>query len=289
MVENQPGQESKDDDFDLMNLVRNAFSFFRKYGRRLVIFSITGMLTGFLLFKITPNLYESTLLLHTSTLTNTEQINIIENWNDLLKNGEYTVLAEHFNCNPDILKNVVKISAAEIQKSYVPNNPNAFIVTAIVKDNTVLDSLSYGLIYGFENNDYIKAKLDSKRSNLTSLIDKVKIEISKLDSTKKSIAYNINNSSQHSSSFIIDISTINGQMITLNEKLLTYQDELKFAHAVEVFHKFEKFEKPLSPKLFKLMVLGFIAGFAMGYLLSVFSYLKKKIVLTGISGIDRRS
>ena len=67
-------------------------------------------------------------------------------------------------------------------------------------------------------------------------------------------------------------------MISLNEKLLTYQDELKFAHAVEVFHKFEKFEKPLSPKLFKLLVLGFIAGFAIGYLLSVFSYLKKKIV-----------
>ena len=278
MVENQPVYESKDDDLDVMNLVRSTFSFFRTYGRRIAIFSITGMLIGYLLFKLSPNLYESTLLLHTSTLSNTEQINIIENWNDLLRNGEYTTLAEHFNCNPDILKNVAKISAAEIQKSYVPNNPNAFIVTAIVKDNSVLDSLSNGMIYGFENNDYIKAKLDSKRSNLAALIDKVKIEISKLDSTKKSIAYNINNSNPHSSSFIIDISTINVQMIVLNEKLLAYQDELKFAHAVELFHKFEKFEKPVSPKLFRMLVLGFIGGFAIGYLSSVFSYLKKKLV-----------
>ena len=88
MVENQPGNESKEDDLDLMNLVRRVFSFFRIYGRRIVIFSITGMLACLLLFKISPNLYESTLLLHSSTLTNSEQINIIENWNELLKNGE---------------------------------------------------------------------------------------------------------------------------------------------------------------------------------------------------------
>jgi hypothetical protein len=279
MPENQSGQENKSDDLDLINLLENAFSFLRNHGRLLAIFAVTGMLAGFALYSILPRQYESTLLLHSTILTNTEQINIIENWNALLKDGDYTALAARLHCDTGTMKKVSKISVAEIQKLYIPNNPNGFVVTALVKDNSVLDSLSNGIIYGLENSDYIKEKLVSKRSNLTQLIDKLKIEISKLDSTKKDIESNINTNSRHSPSFIIDISNINSQMISLNEKLFGYQDDLKFSEAVQVFHKFEKFEKPVSPKLFRSLVLGFIAGFAVGYLVSLYVYLRKRFAI----------
>jgi LPS O-antigen subunit length determinant protein (WzzB/FepE family) len=276
MLEKQSGQENKSDDLDLINLFERAFSFFRNYGRLIVIFSIAGILAGFAFYKSSPKLYESTLLLHSSILSNTEQINIIENWNDLLRDGEYATLAERLNCDPAMLQKVANITVTEIQKLYISNNPNGFEVKALVKDNAVLNSLSEGIIYGLENSDYIKAKLASKRSNLAELIEKLKIEISKLDSTKKNIENSINNNSQHPSSFIIDVSAITSQMIVLNEKLLGYQDDLKFSGAVQVLHKFEKFEKPVNPKFFKLLVLGFIGGFFIGYVFSLFIYLRKR-------------
>jgi hypothetical protein len=277
MLENQPGRVDKSDDLDLIHLAGKMFSFAASYGRLIALFAMFGILTGYALYKMAPRQYESTLLLHSSTLTNTEQINIIENWNALLKAGEYTALAERLHCDPDMLKKVSKITAAEIQKLYMPNNPNAFVVTVLVKDNAVLDSLSSGIVYGFENNDYIKAKLASKRSNLSALINTVKIEINDLDSTKKNIESSISKNSRYpASSFIVDISTINGQVINLNEKLLAYQDELKFCHAVEIFHKFDTFERPVSPKFFKSLSLGFIGGFAIGYILSLYLYLHKR-------------
>ena len=277
MIENQQGQQYENDDLDLITLFEKLFSFFKNYGRRVIIFTIAGMLLGFAMYKLSPRVYESTLLLHSSTLTNTEQINIIENWNALLKGGEYSTLGERLNCQTGTLKKVAKITAAEIQKSYIPNNPNAFVVTVLVKDNSVLDSLSNGMVYGFENNEYIKSKLMTRRANLAALIDKVKIEIGKLDSTKRNIEKNINSNNQHLSSFIIDVSAINGQMIGLNEKLIAYQDELKFAHAVEVYHKFESFKKPVSPKLFKMLVLGFIGGASIGCLSAFYVYLLKRL------------
>jgi len=279
MSENQSGQANKSDDLDLINLVESVFSFFRNYSKLIAFFSIAGILAGYTLYKISPKQYESTLLLHSSTLTNTEQINIIENWNALLRDGEYAALGERLNCDSAMLKKVAKISAAEIQKLYIPNNPNGFVVKAIVRDNAVLDSLYKGIIYGLENSDYIKAKLASRRTILGELIGKVKTEISKLDSTKKNIENSINSNNQHSSSFIIDVSTITSQVISKNEKLLGYQDELKFSAAVLVFHKFEKFEKPVSPKFFKSVVLGFIGGFAIGYLLSMYIYLRKRFAV----------
>jgi prefoldin subunit 5 len=277
MLENQTGPENKSDDLDLINLFERAFSFIRNYGRLIAIFSIIGILIGFVIYKISPKQYTSTLLLHSFTLTNTEQINIIENWNALLKDGEYSILSERLNCDAKLLEKVNRIRASEIQKLYIPNNPNGFMVEVLVSDNTVLDSLGNGIVYGLENSDYIKAKLAGRKSTLAQLIDKVKSEIIKLDSTKKNIENHINNNSEHASSFIIDISTINSQVIGLNEKLLGYQDELKFTNAVQVLHKFEQFEKPASPKLFKSLVLGFIAGFAFGYLLSLYKYIRKRI------------
>lgn len=277
MSENQPGPENKSDDLDLLNLFEKTFTFFRDYGRLIALFSIIGMLIGFAIFKTASKLYSSTILLHSFTLTNTEQINIIENWGELLKGEEYAVLAERLNCDPETIKKIKKIRAAEIQKLYIPNNPNGFMVEVWVEDNTVLDSLNRAFVYGLENSDYIKAKLANRRANLAQLYDKVNAEIIKLDLTKKYIEQNIHNNSQHSASYIIDISSINGQMITLNEKLLAYQDELKFSNAVQILHKFEKFEKPVSPKFFKSIVLGLVGGFAFGYMLSLYLYLRKRI------------
>lgn len=277
MAEDHMASENKRDDLDLITLVERIFSFCRKYGRLIAISSIAGMLAGLLLYSILPKRYSSTLLLHSFTLTNTEHINIIENWNELLKKGEYAALSKDFNCDPETLKKVSKITASEIQKLYIQNNPNGFMVEVLVKDTAVLDTLQKGIIHGLEAGEYIKEKLDTKKSNLKQLIEKVKIEIIKLDSTKKNIENSINNNTKSSSSFIIDVSNITSQMMSLNEKLLGYQEELKFANAVQVLHNFAKFKNPESPKLFKSLVLGFIAGFSIGYMLSIYKYVKRRM------------
>ena len=201
MIENQSSLENKSDDLDLITLFERVFFFFRNYGRLITMFSFIGIITGFVLYKVSPKQYTSTLLLHSFTLTNTEQINIIENWGELLKGEEFAVLAERLNCDPETIKKIKKVRAAEIQKLYIPNNPNGFMVEVWVEDNTVLDSLNRAFVYGLENSDYIKAKLANRRSNLALLYDKVKAEIIKLDSTKKYIEQNIHNNSHFSCHF----------------------------------------------------------------------------------------
>lgn len=277
MAENQREQENKGDDLDLISLFERLFSFVRRYGLLIAIFTIIGIMLGYASYKSSAKRYASTLLLHSFILTNTEQINIIENWNDLLRNGEYTALGERLHCDPQILKKVSKVTAAEIQKLYVQNNPNGFRVDVLVKDNSVLDTLQKGIIYGLENSDYMKARLASKRSAFSELIDKTKTELIKLDSTKRNIENNINNNSQHSSTYLVDISTINTQVIILNEKFLDYQEQLRFTNAVQVLHNFEKFQRPASPKLFKSLVLGLIGGFAIGYIFALYLYVRRKI------------
>ncbi len=275
MTEDRP--ENKGDDLDLLNLFERISRFFRSYFSLIAICAAIGAGLGFTLYKVLPKQYGSSLLLHSFTLTNTEQINIIENWNELLEGKEYETLGERLHCSPSLVSKVTDISAAEIIKLYSENNPNGFNVEVLVKDNTILDSLQQGIIYGLEHSEYMKERLATKRSNFIELIEKVKSEMSKLDSTKKTIESNVSSNTQHPSSYILDVSGINTQMINLNEKLLNYEEQLKFMNAVQVLHKFEKFQKPVAPKLIKLIVLGFIGGFAVGYVLAMYVHVRKKL------------
>jgi LPS O-antigen subunit length determinant protein (WzzB/FepE family) len=272
MPETSTAVAQQGDELDLIKLLERLFSFLRNYGKLMAVCAMLGLLAGYTWYKLSPRRYESTLLLHSASLTNTEQINIVDNWNALLKDGAYTVLGERLHCNPELLRKLSKISAAEIQKLYIPNNPNGFEVKVLVKDNRILDSLSDAIVYGFGNSDYMKAKLESRKANLASLIEEVQAEMQQLDSTRNSMG-----TGNSHSAVILDVSGMNSQMMGLNEKLLYYRDELKFAGAVQVLHKFERFEKPVSPKLFKLGVLGFAAGGVLGYLLALYSWVSKQI------------
>src|SRR5882762_2835204 len=91
------------DDIDLLLLIERVLLFFRKYKWIFVIAVVLGLLAGTVMYRILPNIYRSRLILHSFILTNQEQIQLVENWNDLLQKKEYATLASALNCNENIL------------------------------------------------------------------------------------------------------------------------------------------------------------------------------------------
>lgn len=266
------------DELDLIVLLEKLVSFIRRFFMILLGFTILGILASLFIFLSTPRKYTSELVLHSFILTNLENIQIIENWKKLLKKKEYSTLAVIWNCHPDIPKKVATMSTEEIQKLYVQENPHGFIVRVIVKDTSILDQLQQSIVYGLENTEYVKERLISKRASLIELIEKVKGEITKLDSTKLAVENILNNKNKSSSSLFVDITSINSGIISLNEKLLGYQEELKFANAIQVLQRFNKFSRPESRQGPLLFILGAIVGLLIGYLVSLFISVRQKLI-----------
>ena len=277
MIEKANEVTAQRDELDLLTLVESAISFFKSFGLTILIFSVAGILLGYLRYRVTPKEYSSTLILHSRIITNQEQLEIVKTWDDLLKRDEYEILASTFNCDPKILEKVGEISGEEIQKLYVPDNPNGFTVKVLVTDTGILDSLQTAIVYGLQNSEYVKERVALRRSDLNALIQKVTTEISALDSTKSNVENIINNKHQNQSSFIIDVSGINRQLIDLNEKLYGYLEELKFLDAVHVLQNFNKLKKPETPKLLSSLVLGLIAGIFIGYCIALYKYVRRKL------------
>jgi hypothetical protein len=276
-VSNNSGIRS--DELDLLMLVRKIAQFIKDYVKLVIISGVAGLIVGIAIYISLPRSYSSRLILHSAVLTNPEQMEIISNWADLLGKGEYLSIARDFNCDPGIITKLNGLQGTEIQKNGGPNNPNGFILEVVVKDTGILDNLQRGIVYGLQNTEYIKAKVAVRRQNFTQLVEKVKAEIAKLDSTKKTIANSLNNVNAKTSRdapFIIDVSAINMQMVVFNEKLVQYQEDLKFVDAIQVVKGFSKFNKPDRPGRM-IILIGLIGGFVIGFIAALYKNLKKML------------
>ena len=268
--------ELRDDDIDLIALLERVISFFKKYKWIFIAAIIVGLLTGFLRYRTLPPIYKSKLILQSTILSNQNAIQIIANWNALLKSGEHSELAEIFNCKEDILNKVKEIKAEEIQKIFTPNNPNGFILNALATDISVLDDLQKGIVHGFNNSESVKDKVATKRNRLRELIDKTNTELLRLDSTKKSIE-NMLDGNKPGPSIMIDVSNISRQLIEINEKHLYYKEELQLTNAIQVLQSFSKFNKPVGPNLFVWLFLGLASCLSIAFLYALLSSINQKL------------
>jgi hypothetical protein len=276
MNANPKDTQLRHDDIDLIVLLQRGISFFKKHKWIFIAATVTGLLLGFLRYRSLSPIYQSRLVLQSTILSNQNAIQIVTNWNALLKSREYTELATIFKCKSDMLHKVKEIKAEEIQKIFTPTNPNGFTIDARVTDISILDDLQKGIINGFDNSESVKDRLTAKRTRLLELIDKTSDEIQRLDTTKKTIA-NILTGKSAGPSLIIDASGISRQLIEMNEKHLFYKEELKFATAIQVLQSFSKFKKPIGPSLFVWLVLGLAFCLSIAFIYVVFSSVNQKL------------
>ncbi|HWI91434.1 MAG TPA: hypothetical protein VNT20_09170 [Flavisolibacter sp.] len=276
IAKNGNGTTHHPDELDIINLIGKATSFIQRF--KLILFgsAIVGLSFGLYKYFSSPTQFTTRLIVHSMFLSNQEEIEIVDNWKELLGKGEKAQLAKLLNCDITVIEKLGKISAEEILKTYAVNNPNGFIINVTVKDNSILDQLQKGIVYGLNNSPYVKEKIETKKARDRELIKRTTDEIAKLNVTKQIIDSLIQTSQRNSSSFMLDISRISAQTIELNEKLFNYQEDLKFLAGIQVLENFNK-GKLSRNGLLKLSLLGMASGLFIGYLVSLFLFIRIKL------------
>jgi hypothetical protein len=277
MDESTKNQSTVSDDIDIIGLIERIILFFRKYKWVFIVALVAGLATGFYTYSSQPKIYKSRLIAHSFMLTNQEEIQIIDNWNELLGKHEYAALAAIFSCREKILHPLKQIKGDEIQKVFTQTNPNGFLIEVNMTDISILDELQPAIVNGLENNDYVKQRTALRRANLTQVIDKTMAGIQKLDSIRSRIENLISRSNAPSSSSITDLTTINAQLVEMNDKLLGYKENVRFVNAVQVLQGFSKFKQPIGPKLYVWLFLGLVPYLTVAYLYALIHSINEKL------------
>ena len=276
MVTHPESLNNNPDDFDPLALLIKLISFVRRYGKLIAATSVVGVFCGIMIYTTLPKSYSSKMVIETTVLTNTEEIQLIDDWDDLLNRDGYKILAKNFNCNPFILTKLRSISAEMIQKTGGADGTSGFYIDIIVQDTSLLGELQEAIIYGLENNQYVKDRIVVRKTNLVDLIENVKKEMTRLDSVKSNIEQIIGNTKKNNSSLMVDISGISSQMVALREKLLNFEEQLHFGDAIRVLQDFVKSGRPKQPKLSVLMTVGLGFGLFCGFCLALYRLIRAK-------------
>jgi len=258
-------------------LLERLILYLRRFWALFLVATATGILLGCIAYFASPKLYRSRIILHSSYLTNSEQIEIVDYWNELLKRNERSALAQILRCNERSLDDVTSMEGAEILKNYSASNPNGFYIDVKVKNNSTLPQLQKAIVDGLNNTELVKQKLVLRKADLNQLIQQVTIEIRKLDSLKLNIDNIIGNRERNASSLMLDVTGANKDLIDMNEKLLSYQEELRFASGVQVVQGFVPLNTPVSISLKVMIVLGLILCLSVAYVITLAIYVRARL------------
>jgi disulfide bond formation protein DsbB len=280
MTENRINPDIPGDDVDLIGLLERIYLFFRRFRNIFLIALVVGALLGGVVYFLSPKLYQSKLILHPAYLTNQEEIEIIDYWNQLLQRNERKILAPILNCSEELLNKVTSLEGAPILKNYSSTDPNGFYITATVSDNSILPQLQNAIIYGLNNTEYVKQKHSEKKQDLETLIDNTSYEAKKLDSLKNNMETSVD---KNPVSALLNVETINKDLIDLNEKLVGYKTELRSLSSLQLLQGFIPLNTPISRSLKTSILLGVLFCVAIAYLFSLLKYvedrLKKRVKL----------
>jgi hypothetical protein len=268
------------DELDLMALFRNALLFFSHYGKLLLIVAFIGLLAGAFRFWVTPKLYDSTMIVQPTLLSDPEQIALIENWSTLLKKRERPLLAQQLQIDVNLLKKVQSIKTEELQKSYAPKNFTAFTISVLVTDTAVLRPLQKGIVYALDTSEYIKDRLAARKNILQSLMATVQQEITRLNNMQNVIENNLHQHNTNGGGFIVNISGISSQIADLQEKKLNFEEELSLISAVHVLQNFYTPTNPTYPILLKQLLMGLAGGLLLGHAIAFYLYIRKRLANT---------
>src|SRR5215210_55867 len=124
---------NQSEDIDLILLTEKTVRFFRRYKWIYLIAILLGLAVGILAFNRIPKAYKSRMVIHSFTLSNADYMQLIDNWNNLLRRGEHEALAVDLQTSVSVIGKVIEIKANEIQKVFTPNNPNGVFIEVYVK------------------------------------------------------------------------------------------------------------------------------------------------------------
>lgn len=235
-----------------------------------------GIGTG--LYYMARPVYISSMTLSSNVLTNDVCAEMIENLQLMVEDDAPELLAEVLELDTSITKKIKKIEFENFNEELTTRYKIDTIVVGVpfkIKVHTyskeIFKTIQPALVNHLENNDYAMKRKKIKLENLTLLREKLKKEISEIDSLKSTVADHLiprGNPSGFVFGQPIDPIPVFKEGVSLFTSDLQLNSDIFLLKNIEVVSDFNPRQKPQSPKLLKNIFWGCAAGFFLGFLLA---------------------
>lgn len=275
----QPTKHTSDE-IDLFELFAKGVLIIKRNTILLTTTFFIGTLIGWAYYQISPKQYESKMLISSDILTESYSKSLVENLNKLVMENNGQLLSEKTGLNPDQASLITRIEIkSAIEKSdATPENTKIYLnITVKAKDNSVWPQIQTALTNYFQNNEFVKIRVDQRKKYNNQMIEKINLELVDLENLKKKIAEGSFNQSNKEGLYLFDPTTVNSKIIELNKEKITLQNSLETVNSIQVVEGFTAFKNPASPKLSFSLVSGASVGMFLALMVIVFKAIQSTL------------
>ncbi|MEM8566451.1 MAG: hypothetical protein AAGF85_08310 [Bacteroidota bacterium] len=255
------------DEIDLGDLLLRIVNILSRNKVLILIFIGVGGGLGFIHKTLKSPVYDSSMMLQSDILTEAYSETLTENLKKLIEQGNHILLADKLYIDEDQASQLVDIKVEGVEGASGPEGAVEnfiFLISVETKDNAILEDLQRGIIKFLENNEFVKKRIDAKRSRYNALIDQMKAEGNEMDSLKGLVNKQLMTGESNNLVFL-DPSNIYEQALRTYKEELSYQEQLTLIESIQLIEGFIAFERPIRPRL----AISLASGVGLALLLAI--------------------
>jgi hypothetical protein len=276
-------KKNQQDEIDLLALLVKAVKVIQSNFFLILFFFLIGTALGLVYNYTARKVYESKMVISSGILTRSFSEKMFDNTAKYLREGNRKAVASQLNISENIASGIASIQIESVLNVADSKEQERFIITAEVFDPEILPDLQKGLIYYLENNEFVKIRVEQNKKYFKEMLTKVEREIKDMEDLKSRI-FNGDFFQSAKGNVMFDPTSVNSKIIDLTEKKLGYENSLVLANSVQVIEGFNKFERPIRPKLSVSLISGSMFGLFLVFVLLGLKSIRKLLRLANDHG-----
>ncbi len=267
---------NSEDEIDLKIVFIDSIKLIKKRIIILIIFSALGLIGGYFSYLYKTKIFHSSMTISSTILTAVNTTHIIESLQLLIDEGNYDMLSKKLNIPIAQISQVKQVSVNFEKDINATEQFNIFDIEVFVTNNNILDTLQYSIIHFLEINEFVRRRVELKKTSLQQLITKIQNEITEIESLKEHVT-------SVSPGEKINVVVMNPveiflEGVNLYQKQLELQTELSLAENFQIIDGFTAYSNPASPKISRIfygLLIGIFVGLIVVLIIELFSFYKK--------------
>jgi hypothetical protein len=262
------------DDIDLLSLFLKTINIIRSNFWIILTFFLIGSFLGVSYYYLTNKIYQSSLVISSGILTKSYAETLVENINRQRRESNIKAIENSLNVSEQTAKALSKLRIQSVSEVEDLKESDKFIITAEVLNPDIFGELQRGLIHYFENNQFVKVRVEQNKNFLKQMLAKIDEEIKDMEAFKDQI---ITGSFFRNAqgNVMFDPTTVNTKILELTKERLTLQNNLELVNSVQVIEGFTKYERPVRPRLSVSLISGSFVGLVFVSILIAFKSIRK--------------
>ena len=261
--------EKKNDEIDLFKLFLRGVNIFRDNFWLIISFFVIGTALGVASYFISRKVFENKMIISSGILTKSYGKLLAVKINKHLSENHDSTLATDLKVPIEVVEDIAHVGIEDLSDLDQAKESDRFIVTVETFDQKFLPEIQRGLVSYFENNEYVKVRVEQNKNFLKQVVEKIDNEIKDMENLKTRIS-NGEFFQNAKGNVSFDPTVVNSKILDLTKEKINLQNQFILANSVQVIEGFTAFETPSKPKLSISLVAG--AGIGLVFVAFVIAF-----------------